>query len=440
MKHDQNETMSRTHSKRQSAMKRLGPVIGLLSLGALAACGGSSGGGGSLITGKDGHGGKGGNNGGGGGGGTGGADASAPSTGGVTSFGAGGSTTDSGLTRGPDGSCGQQAVSATTKQVNVLLVIDKSGSMSDTPQGFTTDKWSALTTALTSALSAVKNDLSFGMELFPAVQGTCKTNCCDLPAAPGIAVPIESGATGVPKIIAALKATAPGGGTPTAAALERALDYFKTGAGASLPGDRYVLLATDGGPDCNSKLTCGASQCTTNLDGQCPLPDAGNHNCCDPAFAGGAYCLDETGTKDAIQALKDAGVKTFVVGIPGTEAYATSLDTFAETGGEVSPSAPPKYFAVSESAGVSGLTDVLTSITRTLITSCRLRLAEEPPAKDRLNVYVDGKEIPASGADGWTLDETTSPPTVVLLGKTCAAVESTGAQSVRIVYGCPTVF
>ena len=36
----------------------------------------------------------------------------------------------------------------------------------------------------------------------------------------------------------------------------RAYDYFTTGAGKSLSGDRFVLLATDGGPNCNPSLTC----------------------------------------------------------------------------------------------------------------------------------------------------------------------------------------
>ena len=49
----------------------------------------------------------------------------------------------------PDG-CGQSSIQASSKVVNVLLVIDKSGSMTTTPTGFATDKWTAMKTALSS--------------------------------------------------------------------------------------------------------------------------------------------------------------------------------------------------------------------------------------------------------------------------------------------------
>ena len=51
----------------------------------------------------------------------------------------------------PD-SCGQSSVQATTRIVNILLVIDKSGSMASTPSGFGTDKWTAMKSALSAAL------------------------------------------------------------------------------------------------------------------------------------------------------------------------------------------------------------------------------------------------------------------------------------------------
>jgi hypothetical protein len=264
-----------------------------------------------------------------------------------------------------------------------------------------------------------------------------------MPAAPGINIPIASGATSVPKIVAALDATAPGGGTPTGLALERALEYFKSGAGAAIAGDRYVLLATDGGPDCNATLAaCDATKCTTNLDGECPLPTGGN--CCDPMFGGAAAtsrCLDDgTGAASPltqVNQLRAAGVNTFVVGIPGTEVYQTSLDAFATAGGKPNPSAPPQYFAVSASGGAAGLVAVLQSITQSLVTTCRLGLTSEPPDLTHLNVHVDGKLVP-QGANGWTLDKTTTPPTVVLQGSTCQTVETEGAKSVQVLFGCPT--
>jgi hypothetical protein len=365
-------------------------------------------------------------------------------------MGTGGSTTtDSGPL--PDGACGITKLTAKSLEVNVLLVIDKSGSMADKPTGFTTDKWSALKTALKSSLGAVENSLSFGLELYPLsadpknpIPVKCSTNCCDMPALPGINVPVAAGSTSVPDILSTLDATPPGGGTPTAEALKRALEYFTTGDGKSLTGDKYVLLATDGGPNCNAQAPqCDESKCTLNLDGNCPIEgsDAGGFqgNCCNANLEGPKLCLDDGETTAQLQNLNKAGIKTFVIGIPGSEAYKTYLDEFAVAGGEENPAAPPKYFAVSASGGVGELTNVLSSITKKLIRSCELKLTSEPRDLGKLNVYVDGNELKRDDANGWKLDTSTSPPTVDLTGSACTEVETKGARSVQVVFGCPSV-
>src|SRR5262249_55424624 len=157
--------------------------------------------------------------------------------------------------------------------------------------------------------------------------------------------------------------------------LRRALVYFTKGAGKGLSGDRYVLLATDGGPDCDSTISCEATECTTNLDGDCPIPDAGS--CCDPMFGGAAAssrCLDASGTEAQIKALRAAGVATFIVGIPGSEAYAKALDSFAAAGGKAMETGAHKYFAVDAAGGVAALGSALDTITKGVITTCRLEL------------------------------------------------------------------
>jgi hypothetical protein len=205
-----------------------------------------------------------------------------------------------------------------------------------------------------------------------------------------------------------------------------------------------VQLATDGGPDCNAALTCPTAACTMNLDApqrSCGprAPDGSAANCCDAKLPNGpSGCLDDAATTAQIQKLAAAGVKTFVVGIPGTEVYAKSLDQFAVAGGVTNPSAPPSYFAVSASGGVAGLTAVFSTITTKLIQTCNLQLQSDPPDPDRLNVSVDGALVPP-GPDGWHLDTSTRPPTVVLAGATCARVQMNGASSVQVVYGCPTI-
>jgi hypothetical protein len=373
-------------------------------------------------------------------------DASSASTdgggagaGGGSGTGGGSGDTDAGVLDAR--SCGTTRIMASSVPTNILLVIDKSGSMSD-PLG-STSRWSAMKAALADALDKVKGSISFGLEFFPNGQTPAQT--CDLPTgAAAIVIPIGPGTTTVPDITKAFDVTAPAGGTPTATALARAYDYFTTGAGQALTGNRFVLLATDGGPDCNGSLVCPTASCTLNLDDpkrSCGprAPDGTAANCCDPKLPNGATgCLDDDATTTQIQQLAAAGVKTFVVGIPGTEVYAKSLDRFATAGGEANPMAPPSYFAVSASGGVAGLTSVFSAITTKLIQTCNLQLQSDPPDQGQLNVSVDGALVPP-GPDGWHLDTSTQPPTIVLDGATCAGVQMHGASNVQVVYGCPTI-
>ncbi len=433
-----------------SALSRSYPLVGLaagLSLAALVGCS-SSDDKGSLINGSS-AGGQGGASGSSSAGTSGSGATADASMGGGFIVGSGGKNDKDGAAL-PDGACALNDLEATNRQVNMLLVIDKSGSMADKPSGFSSDKWTAMKTALGSSLGAVKNDLSFGLELYPLsadpknpIPVKCDpTNCCEMPPAPGIEVPVAAGTTSVPAIVTALNGTSPGGGTPTAQALQRAHDYFTTGAGKGLAGDKYVLLATDGGPNCNAGAgPCAPSKCTLNLDNACPVvgTDAGGFqgNCCNAPGAA-ADCLDDVATTAQVTALAKDGIKTFVVGIPGSEAYKTYLDEFAVAGGEVNPAGTPKYYAVTAAGGVGELTSVLTSITKQLITTCQLKLTTDPPDVNKINVYVDGKELTQGDPNGWTLDQKTSPPTIDLTGSTCTEVESKGVQSVKIVFGCPT--
>ena len=346
-----------------------------------------------------------------------------------------------------DASCGSSTLSAAPPDVSVLLVIDESGSMTDKPKGFDVDKWTAMKSAMHGALGHANPSIAFGLELFPypvdakkPIPLSCTDNCCEMPAAPGINVPIGASAMAVPKVLASLDASSPAGGTPTAEALRRALDYFTKGAGATLKGNRYVLLATDGGPNCDGTLSCTAATCTTNLDGTCSIPNGAN--CCDPQFGGAAArarCLDAGSTLAQIKALKTAGVHTFVVGIPGSEAYGDALDGFATEGGEALSGGTRKYFAVEASGGVAALGSALESITKGIITSCRLVLGSKPPDLGKLNVTVDDVVVPQAGPDGWSVDTSSAPPAIVLKGATCADVEKNGVQKVVVQYGCPTI-
>ncbi len=343
---------------------------------------------------------------------------------------------------GEGANCGLTALSAARPVVNMLLVVDKSSSMNGTDE-FTEGRWATLGTALGSALDDAREHVNFGLQFFPFADDPEDTpTTCQTPASLDVLVPIGAGVDTVPVIVDALADYEPAGGTPTADALAHALDYFANGDGSALKGDRYVLLATDGGPNCNEGLECDADSCTINLENETATAACGG-NCCDPMVAGSAVnCLDEDRTVAQVTALAEQGIKTFVVGIPGSQFFGDTLDKLAEAGGQPNPDAPPSYYRVTSADGAEGLTAVLTRITTGLITTCRLQLTStptDPNYEKLLNVEIDGENVPQMGDDGWSVDRDTSPPTIVLAGETCDYMEEQGASQVRVTYGCPTV-
>lgn len=438
------------------ALGRLALVTGLVGAVVMpVACGSSD----SKKTGSGGTGAKGGTS---GGGGQGGQDASSGGTGLVGN--GGGGAVDS----GPDTSdgCGNQIVKAQARQVNVLLVVDRSGSMAQTPTGFSVDKWTAMKGAVSAALTATQNSVNYGLEIFPFVTSAAdagEVDNCGMAPLPGIQVPVEAGTTALPKITTELQA-GPAGNTPTAAALDRALTYYTTGAGATLTGDKFVLLATDGGPNCHAGITCtggtcsfncGAGTCTQNLDGTCTLsPSQFGGNCCDAQLSttlnpGPARCLDDQDTVAKITALATAGIKTIVVGIPGSDVYSSLLDSMAVAGGAQASLTSPMYYKVDAAGGAGALTTTLTNITKSLVTSCRQTLTDLSPDAllDHIQVLVNfgsgAQPVPTAndGGSGWVYDYSTGvrTPTVVLTGSYCTQVETFGAQSVQVILGCARI-
>jgi len=345
--------------------------------------------------------------------------------------------------------CGATAQEADYNIVNMLLVIDKSGSMNDVPDGFDQSKWGAMRQAVTAAVENTQGLVKFGLLMYPysatsTIPATgCEdtNNCCSVPSGvTAINVPVDSVDKSGPDIEQALNDTEPGGGTPTAEALSRAYDYFVTGAGASLSGAKYVLLATDGGPNCDTSLTCDADTCTANLDGDCP---ASVDNCCS-AEKYHYVCLDDGGVRDQIERLAGESIPTFVVGIPGTEAYASYLDGFADAGGVGSSGTDHTYYEVSASGGVDALIDTFTSITTSLVRDCTVNLPERNASdlfdSSLVNVAINCDVVTKDDPDGgWEFDDPEDPTSITVTGARCDLIEQQGAQRIDIFLGCPTI-
>ena len=323
-------------------------------------------------------------------------------TGGVGSGGAGGCVDDAATPPGPDaqGLCGNTFLQATSDPPNIYFVIDRSGSMQEVVDGRM--KWDAVAAASVALVRRLGSQVNVGAAVFPgqvdAGEG-CTTGAEVFPTRPGD--PLPTGACTIDgevtrafsRSISLPSGTLPVGGTPTAATLARLLPTL-----TALPGRTVVLLATDGGPNCNRIAVCDATKCIPNIE-QAPscTPDV---NCCSQALGGPTSCLDDVATLAAVGALARNGIRTYVVGIPGSAPYATLLDELARTGGTARPagSGGAAYYDVDR---LTELDDILAAIGSTVVLSCHLHLETPPREMSLVNVYLDRQLVEYGGPDGW---------------------------------------
>ncbi len=358
------------------------------------------------------------------------ASASAGSGGAIPSFDNDAATIVPTCDLGPEGgvcACADQRL-VVVDPPNLYFVLDRSGSMNDRLAGVSgPSKWDTVRSVLANL--AVKFGLraNLGVAVFP--------NPSENGCAPGTEVFTPKPATGASlaqlpsQLAATLQRVSAAGGTPTAATLATLLPRLR-----SLPGKTYVVLATDGGPNCDGAITCAPDQCTYNIESVSGCPPAGPFDCCtSPIYGGSLACLDSGPTKLAVGAIAAAGMPVYVIGIPGSAPYANLLDEMAAAGGTARATAP-HYFAV-DSADQSALEAAMSQIAATVTATCTLHLDNVPPTSGLINVFFDTRVLPQAGPDGWSLSGTD----VTILGASCQRILDGEVPDVRVVAGCPTV-
>jgi hypothetical protein len=402
----------------------------------------------------------------------------------------GGCVDDAVAPPGPDaqGFCGNTFLQATSDPPNIYFVIDRSGSMQEIVDGRM--KYDAVATASVALVRRLGAQVNVGAAVFPGPlvnpDDGCATGAEVFPTRPGD--PLQTGACSVDgevtrafsRSISLPSGTVPVGGTPTASTLARVLPTL-----SALSGRTVVILATDGGPNCNDAAMCDASKCIPNIERypSC-TPDV---NCCTPALGGPGSCLDDVATLAAVGALARRGIRTYVVGIPGSAPYATLLDELARSGGTARPagSGGAAYYDVDH---LTELDDILAAIGSTVVLSCHLHLEMAPREMSLINVYLDRQLVEYGAPDGWVwtnfgdagpgdagprdggagsedapISDDASTPTedadtdavapeaapeastrmqrqdLDLLGASCEQLMSGKVRQVQVVFGCPTV-
>jgi hypothetical protein len=333
------------------------------------------------------------------------------------------------------GFCGNEVIPVIEERPNLYFILDRSGSMAELLIGSGMDKYTATRVAVRDMLKDVGHRVNYGAAVFPPRVN--ETGC-----EPGIEVfptvagdPLGSTLEGrlgptLTNLLVTLANLPPEGGTPTAGTLASLRPLL-----TALPHTTAVVLATDGAPNCNGALVCGADRCQQNIEravinGRECTPD---FNCCDPSQAPNAtfYCVDDDGTDQAVKALALANVKTYVIGMPGSEHYAGLLERLAVSG-QTAREGSPRYYAVSD---VEDLTAAVRKIGVEVAISCAIALDKPPPDQGRVNVYFDTRLVPADPDNGWAW---TGDNSLELRGSACDDLKSGNIQRVQVVSGCPT--
>ena len=334
--------------------------------------------------------------------------------------------------------CGNQQIPAISDPPNLYFVVDHSGSMDDNLPGSPYSKYENARVAISVMLRAIGHRVRYGAAIYPALFGGDGCVAGTQLYATTEGDPPSYAAKGdlgphLKDLLLRLGSYPPSGGTPTAETL-RALEPTILG----LKGKKtYVVLMTDGAPNCNLALKCGTDQCIPNIEhesfGSTPCDDS--FNCCDSKKVGDVgfgYCVDADDTESAVAEYEKAGVDTFVVGMPGSEAYREVLGRAATAGNTARPGDTP-YYAVSDT---SQLTLALRSIGAQVAISCELPLYEAPESPELVNVYFDDQVVPNDDKDGWHyIDE----KSIEFQGDACAKLSSGDVLNVQVLSGCPTV-
>ena len=316
-----------------------------------------------------------------------------------------------------DASCLGTEIPIVPDVPNLYFVLDVSRSMANDA------KWTNVRSVVSDLVTGLAENASFGVTVFPAPGGSvCSTGVEVMPLQRGDALGQAASA-----FRAATNLT-PSGGTPTAATFAALTSQL-----TSLGGVTFAILATDGGPNCDSALPpCDTDQCTSNIDGTTAQCYPGSPSCCGTGNSLG--CLDGDATNAAIGNLHAMGIPTYVLGIPGSAPYGPILDALAVAGGTARATEP--YYYRVDTSDTAALKTAFEAVAADAMKSCTIHLKRPPADPDKVNVSVSGTVVPSAGGDGWGLQGST----VTLAGTACGLIQGAAAQpKVRIIEGCPTI-
>jgi hypothetical protein len=319
-----------------------------------------------------------------------GADAEADGTGSSSEADA---TADEETGEGEGMTCDLFSLDLTPQTPTIVLLVDQSESM--TAAFDTTDRWTAIRDTLLDPMNGVvttlQDEVRFGLSLYSSNDGHMGGTCPILTETP----PALDNLPAIQMVFD--DSGGPLGDTPTGESLALVAAAL---AMDQAPGDKYVVLATDGEPD------------------TCAMPDP------------------QMGQPESVMAAQEAfaqGIETFVISV-GEEISEMHLQDLANAGAGVQAGDPdaPFYMALDQQALLDAFTEIVQGVR-----DCQIDLVD-PIFPDKANlctVLVNMEEVPFDDPNGWQVN---AEDEIELVGTACTSIQE-GEVTIEMECDCSAI-
>lgn len=316
-----------------------------------------------------------------------------------------------------DGQCGVQTFKLEKAgPPNLLIVLDRSGSMGSGAGS----SWDEVTKAINLVVPQLQGDIKWGLHYFPS------DNSCGVSST----VAVEVGTNTATAIADSITMNTPTeGSTPTAEAVRKGAQYLSK---LSDPNPKFIVLATDGSPNCDSPSTIGSQVCTCTA----PFTQSGT-NCCfySACVPCSFFPSPDSGAGQAVVEATMLGVNTFVIGVATGSAEEAVLNDLATKGKTARPGNPKYYPASNQTEFV----DAINSISKQII-SCTLALKAAPAQPDFSEVKVQGSTVvprDLTHANGW--DYGPNNTSIIFYGSYCDQLQAGTIDQVDATFSCEPI-
>jgi hypothetical protein len=345
-----------------------------------------------------------------------------------------------------DGPC-ETVIEVPIVKPNFYFVLDASGSMIEKMVNSSETRYRTAVGAIRDMLEPMQARVNFGAAIFPnSFNGaSCEAGNEVFRLTDGREH--EEQPSPLDSLITKLHGYVPEGGSPVSPTLNAIAPTLR-----EFEGKTFVVLLSDGAPNCNLSKGCEAAECILNIE-KAAFDDGttcnDELNCCAPGWFP-HLCLDSEETLNELTSLTAAGISTYVIGLPGGVAYGDLLNQMAVAGGTarqrslvvdaggqaevdagdggLQPDDGLLYYQATDAASLGR---ALALVRQETLVDCSLELDFAPTAVELVEVTADGERLTP---EAWRLDP--GSKRVELLGRTCAAWKAGEITDVRVRQSC----